>query len=89
MERTRSGEMASVQIGRMGILDVSTGDFGLSDGQVFNVKNEDSDAVWLEVNLAGMAAGEFVETRFDVGWNPEIVRVVRQNGGVYGLKYGY
>ena len=81
--------MPSVQIGKMGMIDLLGGDFSLSDGQVFNIKNDSDDPVLLEVQLAGMKGVDFVETIFDVGWNPEIVRVVKQSSTYANLKYGY
>lgn len=91
MSTTRSGEMVSAQIGRMGVVDgLQSGDFALLDGQCFNVKNDGTQAVSLQVQLAGMADGEFVETKFEVGWNPEIIKVVKQTSlsGI-NLKWGY
>ena len=79
MEKTRSGEMVSAQIGKMGVIDnLTSGDFSLVDGQCFNVKNDGTQAVELQVQLATMGNGEFVETKFEVGWNPEIVKPVKQ-----------
>jgi hypothetical protein len=41
MDKTRSGEFVSPQIGKMGtIADLNNGDFTLSDGQAFNLKND-------------------------------------------------
>jgi len=36
-----------------------------------------------------MEDGETVETLFDVGWNPEIVRVLKKPSQPYDLKWGY
>lgn len=77
----------SAQIGRMGVIDTLV-DFSLPHGQRFNIKNDGDDAVSLEVQLAGMAAGQFVATVFDVGWNPEIVRIVKASTAT-DLKWGY
>jgi len=86
MNTTRSGEMASVQIGKMGIID-TTSDFSLSDGQRFNVKNDGEERITLEVQLAQM--DDFISTSFDVGWNPEIVLAVKQTSQPCDLKWGY
>lgn len=89
MNITRSGEMASPQIGKMGQIDnLQTNDFSLQDGQVFNIKNDGVQPVKLQVQLAAM--DDFIETTFEVGWNPEIVRAVKQTSlnGI-NLKYGF
>jgi hypothetical protein len=83
--------MVSAQIGKMGVIEgLSNGNFSLADGQSFNIKNDGSQSAKLEVQLAGMNEGEFVETAFEVGWNPEIVRAVKQTSlpGM-NLKWGY
>ncbi|GHT09181.1 hypothetical protein FACS189432_03500 [Bacteroidia bacterium] len=90
MLQTRSGEQVSAQIGKMGVINnLTNADFSLSDGQNFNVKNDDLQAVILSVRLASMNDGEFIDTRFDPGWNPEIVKVVKQTSLNTDLKYGY
>ena len=91
MGTTRSGEYVSAQIGKMGIIDnLQNKNFSLSDGQVFNIKNDGVQPVKLQVQLAGMNDGEFIETSFEIGWNPGIVKVVKQSSlsGI-NLKYGY
>ena len=91
MAETRSGEQTSQQVGKMGVIEgLQNGSFSLPDGACFNIKNEGASAVELSVQLAGMGDGEFIPTRFDPGWNPEIVRVVKQSplDGV-NLKWGY
>jgi len=88
MNTTRSGEMPSAQIGRMGeITGLSGANFKMEVG--FNIKNDGEAAVFLEVNLFGMEPGEFVNTRFEPGWNPEIVREIKQTSQNVALKYGY
>lgn len=88
---TRSGDKVSAQIGKMGtITDLQNSNFSLSDGQCFNVKNDGITPVMLQVQLAGMENGSFVETRFDLGWNPEIVKAVKQTSlSSINLKWGY
>lgn len=75
---TRSGESVSAQIGKMGVIDLANGNFSLSDGQPFNIKNDSTSSVKLSVQLAGMDDGDFIETQFDCGWNPEIIKAVKQ-----------
>lgn len=91
MSITRSGEMISAQIGKMGVIaNLTNANFALADGQCFNVKNDSTQPIALQVQLAGMPDGEFIETTFEVGWNPEIVRVVKQTSlSNINLKYGY
>lgn len=91
MDKTRSGEFVSPQIDKMGIIDgLNNGDFTLPDGQVFNIKNDGVQPVKLSVQLAGMSDGDFIETQFDCGWNPEIIKAVKQTSlsGI-NLKWGY
>lgn len=88
---TRSGESVSAQIGRMGTIeDLANADFQLVDGQPFNVKNDGDNPVILAVQLAGMNDGDFVETTFEVGWNPEIVKTIKATSlsGI-NLKWGF
>lgn len=85
---TRGGEKVSPQIAKMGTIDVSAGDFELADGQAFLVKNDGDVAVTLRVKLAGM--DDFIATRFECGWNPEIVKAVARDASVNtNLKWGY
>ena len=90
MDETRSKQLVSAQIGIMGeIEDLTTENFSL--GLPFNIKNDGETAITLKVNLYGMEPGEFVQTRFEVGWNPEIIREIKMDAGLntYDLKYGY
>lgn len=91
MSETRSGETVSAQIGKMGAIDnLNNADFSLPDGQCFNVENDGTQPVKLSVQLAGMNDGEFIETQFDCGWNPEIVKTVKQTSlSGTNLKWGY
>lgn len=88
---TRSGEGVSAQIAKMGtITGLQDGNFQLVDGQCFNIKNDGDSAVNLEVRLAGMEDGNFIETRIETGWNPEIVKEVKQSPlSSLNLKWGY
>ncbi len=91
MSETRSGEHVSAQIGKMGVIgDLSNGNFALADGQCFNIKNDGTQPVKLSVQLAGMEDEDFIETQFDCGWNPEIVKIVKQTSlSGTNLKWGY
>lgn len=91
MDKTRSGEFVSPQIGKMGtIADLNNGDFTLPDGQAFNLKNDGTQPVTLSVQLAGMSDGDFIETQFECGWNPEIIKTVKQTSlSGTNLKWGY
>ena len=91
MSTTRSGVMVSAQIAKMGaITGLQDKDFSLPDGSFFNIKNDGIRPVTLQVQLQGMPKGETIETTFDVGWNPEIVKVVKQTSIVnLNLKWGY
>jgi hypothetical protein len=78
MSATRGGEVVNPQIGKIGVIDnLNNGNFAKEDTP-FNVKNDGETSVVLEVNLWGMEPGEFVSTRFETGWNPEIVREFKQ-----------
>lgn len=91
MSVTRAGEQASPQIAKMGaITGLQDDSFSLPDGQCFNLKNDGTSAVELSVQLAGMQDGDFITTWFYVGWNPEIIKVVKQTSlsGI-NLKWGY
>jgi hypothetical protein len=90
MSTTRGGEVVSLQIGNIGVIDnLNNGNFAKEDTP-FNVKNDGETAVVLEVNLWGMGPGEFVSTRFETGWNPEIIREIKQTSlGNLNLKWGY
>ena len=88
MEETRIGSIVSSQIGRMGAIDLSEGEFRLPDGMAFNIKNDGADAVELDVILDKMAEGDYVTTKFYPGWNMEIVRAVKSDDTVTGLFWG-
>lgn len=91
MSETRSGETVSAQIGKMGAIDnLNNADFSLPDGQCFNIKNDGTQPVKLSVQLAGMDDGDFIETQFDCGWNPETIKTVKQTSlSGTNLKWGY
>jgi hypothetical protein len=82
--------MVSAQIGKIGAIDgLQNGNFSII-GVPFNLKNDGETPVTLSVNLWAMEQGEFVATRFDTGWNPEIIREIRQTSlSNLNLKWGY
>lgn len=87
MIENRSRDYISAQISVMGEIDATTDDFRMDDG--FLIKNDGDSPVVLEVSLLSMPDDVFVETVFEPGWNPEIVRIVKQNNSNMDLKYGY
>lgn len=89
MSQTRGGEMTSAQISKMGNIATANGDFALSDGQCFLIKNDSGVPVMLTVQLASMEDGEWVDTLFNYGWNPEIVKRIKQTPETVALKWGY
>jgi len=88
---TRSGEMVSPQVAKFGNIEgLQDGNFSLADGQAFLLKNEGTEDVSLEVTPAGSEDGVFIETRFETGWNPEIIKAVKQTSlSNVKLKWGY
>jgi len=93
MSNTRSGEMVSPQIAKMGaITGLTTTNFKLPDGVVFQLKNDSYEVVTLDVKLAGMDDNDgFVTTNFGLGWNPEIIREIKSDASLtnVSLKWGY
>jgi len=83
----RNGDVVSAQVSNIGVIDLTAGNF--KKDVPFCVKNDGETAVTLEVNLWGMSDGEFVATRFETGWNPEIVREIKQNTTTNALLWGY
>lgn len=87
MSYNRAGTAESSQVSKMGVLDISNSNFKSDLG--FCIKNDGDEPVTLEVCLWEMPDGEFVETVFDCGWNPEIVKCVKQQEGDFNIKWGY
>lgn len=83
----RNGDMVSPQVSVMGNVTFDGANF--KKDVPFCVKNDGVTAVELEVNLWGMPEGEFIKTRFEVGWNPEIVREIKTTSLTNALKWGY
>lgn len=84
--QNRNGDMVSPQVSVMGTVSFAEGDF--KKDTPFCLKNDGESAVTLEVNLWGMPEGEYVSTRFETGWNPEIIREIKQSSAT-GLLWGY
>lgn len=90
MNTTRSGEQVSAQISKMGVVVLTDSGFSMPDGQCFNIKNDGNAPVVLSVRLAGMPDGDFIETQFDCGWNPEIVKEIAPTSlANINLKWGF
>ncbi len=86
--QNRNGDAVSAQISVAGAVQF-TGTDNFKKDQPFCLKNDGETAVILEVNLWGMEPGEFVQTRFEVGWNPEIVREIKYTSQNLALIWGY
>lgn len=65
---------------------LSDGDFTLPGNIPFKIKNDNEEAVSLEVKPAGL--GKWVLTNFHPGWNIEIVVAIKQNALVTNLIWG-
>jgi hypothetical protein len=86
----RSGTGTSLQVSSFGVVtDLATTDFALPGNLQFNIKNEGTDDVTLEVIPADQEAETFISTKFSPGWNEEIVRKIKQNAVSMTLKWGY
>jgi len=88
MNTSRIDAPVSMQIARMGEVTFTNSKFRLPDNSGFNIKNDSDEPVELEVILLGMADDETVTTMFDSGWNPEIVKEIKQPSGTVDLKWG-
>ncbi len=84
----RNADKVSAQISVMGAVEFTDG-ANFKKDVPFNVKNDGESAVFLEVNLWGMEPGEFIQTRFETGWNPEIVREIKVTNQTNALLWGY
>ena len=86
----RSGTGESLQPSNFGpVTDLDTADFALPGNQQFNIKNDGTETVTLEVIPADVATETFVSTKFAVGWNEEIVRKIKTNAASLTLLWGY
>ena len=87
MGQNRNGDVVSAQVSVIGNVDFAKGNF--KKDVPFCIKNDGDAAVILEVNLWGMPKGEFISTRFETGWNPEIVREMKKTSINATLLWGY
>lgn len=87
---TRSEAVASLQVAKMGVIDLTTDNFSIP-GKGFQLKNDGTTSVELEVKLLNMEDEDgWIKTVFDRGWNPEIIREVKQTAtSNVNLKWGY
>lgn len=85
--QNRNGDLVSAQISVAGTVDFSGGNFKMHTP--FCLKNDGETAVVLEVNLWGMPEGKFISTRFETGWNPEIIREIKKTSSATALVWGY
>ena len=83
----RNGDQVSAQVSVIYYGQLRTGQ--LPKKIPLCVKNDGEAAVVLEVNLWGMPEGEFIATRFEMGWNPEIVREIKTTSQKTALLWGY
>lgn len=87
---TPTGEEVCFEPSIMGsITNLSSSNFSLKPGKPFRIKNDGDLPVTIEVRLSKMPSGEFIETKFDLGWNPEIIVEVKQTSTSVNLKWGY
>lgn len=85
----KSGEVNSLQVGTLGIIaNIATTDFALAADAPFLLKNDGLLQVELQVRLINSSA--WISTRFETGWNPELLKAVKANAmDGLNLKYGY
>ena len=86
--QNRNGDLVSAQISVMGAVEFPDG-ANFKKDTPFCIKNDGETAVVLEVNLWGMPEGAFIATRFETGWNPEIVREIKATSQTNALLWGY
>lgn len=82
----RNGDLVSAQISVAGNVDFPV---ATSEWTRLLLKNDGEAAIVLEVNLWGMPEGEFISTRFETGWNPEIIREIKETSSATALIWGY
>ena len=83
---SRTGEVAAANIARLQNVDMTV---GYKEDRSVNVKNNGSEAVVLSVHMRRSPEGEFVETTFYPGWNPEIVDEIQANAEVSNIQIGW
>ncbi len=83
----RQGDTISAQISEMGAVTFPGDGQPFNLGRPFNLKNDGEAAVVLEVQLWGMPSDQYVTTRFETGWNPEIIHRIKPTSAK-GLMWG-
>jgi hypothetical protein len=86
--QNRNGDSVSAQISVAGSV-VFTDGKNFKKDEPYCIKNDGETAVELEVNLWGMPEGVFIRTRFETGWNPEIIREIKVTSLTGSLLWGY
>lgn len=82
---SRRGTSDAANIGEIKNVDMSVGYKG---SEPVNVKNNGSEAVILSVHMFDAPAGEYIETTFYQGWNPEIIDEIQANPEVFNIQIG-
>lgn len=86
---TAAGAATTLQIATMEtITNLANTDFALPGNALFMLKNDGPAQIELQVKLANSL--DWITTKFDPGWNPEILKSVKTNASAdINLKYGY
>lgn len=82
---SRRGTSDAANIGEIKNVDMTVGYKG---SEPVNVKNNGSETVTLSVHMFDMPQGEYIETTFYPGWNPEIVDEIQANPEVSNIQIG-
>ncbi len=82
---SRTGEVAASNIARLHNVDMSV---GYKDNLPVNVKNNGTEAVTLSVHMRQSPEGEYIETTFYPGWNPEIIDEIQANAEITNIQVG-
>lgn len=82
---SRKGTSDASNIGTLINVDMAQGYKG---SEPVNVKNNGGEAVTLSVHMFDMPKGEYVETTFYPGWNPEIIDEIQANAEVSNIQVG-
>lgn len=77
----------SIQVSQIGAIDISSADFTLPNNAPFLIKNNNEDAVSIEVKP--IDNDNFVATTIPGNsWEPILVKAVKAQTGVSNLQYG-
>lgn len=69
------------------IANLASQDFSLPDDEPFIIKNDNDDVVILEVKYID-GDDTWVSTKFQVGWNPDIVKAIKTTATGGALLWG-